>query len=259
MISKLNRVLRILRELKDLPKLRLRIDPGHSEGRNMYLSFTQRHPRFFVFRHKTMGVALIRLGDFNQFEDYLKTVNGKNSAAYYARRCSKLGYETRQFDPNQYQERILEINQSMDVRQGRPMPDNYRCHIDYPLNAYNRYWGVFKDGELVSYVWMVITGEVRILKRLLAHAGHMPQGVMYKMLVDLVKDEFGCLKQNPSVPVNIMYDTFFGASEGIRLFKRRLGFKPYKIKWIKHHISMLLCNMVVLFEDTELCLETLGI
>jgi hypothetical protein len=29
----------------------------------------------------------------------------------------------------------------------------------------------------------------------------------------------------------VMYDTIFGASDGLRLFKKRLGFKPYLVKW----------------------------
>ena len=29
----------------------------------------------------------------------------------------------------------------------------------------------------------------------------------------------------------LMYDTFFGASEGLKKFKEKLGFQPYKVKW----------------------------
>jgi len=34
------------------------------------------------------------------------------------------------------------------------------------------------------------------------------------------------------VPLWGMYDTFFGASSGLRYFKERLGFRPYKVRWI---------------------------
>jgi hypothetical protein len=30
----------------------------------------------------------------------------------------------------------------------------------------------------------------------------------------------------------IMYDTFFGATRGMRMFKQKLGFKPYRVKWL---------------------------
>jgi hypothetical protein len=30
----------------------------------------------------------------------------------------------------------------------------------------------------------------------------------------------------------IMYDTFFGASDGLKRFKKKLGFKPYKVRWV---------------------------
>ena len=28
-----------------------------------------------------------------------------------------------------------------------------------------------------------------------------------------------------------MYDTFFGSDEGLRFFKERLGFRPYRVTW----------------------------
>ena len=30
----------------------------------------------------------------------------------------------------------------------------------------------------------------------------------------------------------LMYDMMFGASDGLALFKRRLGFEPYRVRWI---------------------------
>ena len=31
----------------------------------------------------------------------------------------------------------------------------------------------------------------------------------------------------------LMYDTFFGATDGLKLFKKRIGFEPYKVSWKK--------------------------
>lgn len=44
------------------------------------------------------------------------------------------------------------------------------------------------------------------------------------MLVDLKN------KQDTS-PKWLMYDTFYGAKPGLTEFKKRLGFKPYRVKW----------------------------
>ena len=37
--------------------------------------------------------------------------------------------------------------------------------------------------------------------------------------------------KNNDYQVYFMYDTFFGGTDGIKLYKKRHQFKPYKVKW----------------------------
>ncbi|MCC6289116.1 MAG: hypothetical protein IT249_14645 [Chitinophagaceae bacterium] len=239
LISKLNKVFKTdtykkllvtINEIRALPKLRINLSSGFAEGIKMYKYFTGRHPRYLIFKNKTIGLAIIDCSNYLDFSDYLQSVSGKNSAAYYARRCAKMGYTTKKIDPNLLQEQILDINLSAETRQGKKMADNYRVKLDYPINEFHYYWGVFKEEQLVSYCWIKKNGELRLMNRLLAHADHMNNGVMYKMLIDAIEYEF-TQRKSKEEKLYIMYDTFFGAGEGLKLFKRRLGFKAFKVKW----------------------------
>ena len=53
---------------------------------------------------------------------------------------------------------------------------------------------------------------------------------MYLMMIELNKIMFEEYKLKGYK--YIMYDTFFGASEGLKKFKEKLGYKPYKVRWI---------------------------
>jgi hypothetical protein len=239
LISMINRVFKIntykkllltIRDIRSLPKLQIKLSSKFAEGIEMYKSFTSRHPKYLIFKFKTIGVTIIDCFNYIDFTDYLQSVSGKNSTAYYARRCAKMGYITQKIDPNLLQEQILKINLSAETRQGKKMKDTYRIKLDYPINEFHYYWGVFKEEELVSYCWIIKNGELRLISRLLAHVDHMNNGVMYKMLTDAIEYEFS-QRRSKADKLYIMYDTFFGASEGLKLFKRRLGFKAYKVKW----------------------------
>ena len=38
-------------------------------------------------------------------------------------------------------------------------------------------------------------------------------------------------RQTDGRPTWLMYDTYFGASEGLRQFKRWIGLEPYRVSW----------------------------
>lgn len=220
------------REIHSFPKLSITLTSEDEECEKMYHYFMQRHPRFLLIRNKTIGVGAIALKDYRAFSAFLQSVSGKNSAAYYARRCAKMGYATRIINPDEHHDEIMAVNLSAEYRQGSRMIETYHKRIEYPMDAYNLYWGIFKDGVLYGYCCVKINGELRLFNRLLGHAAHLQDGIMYKMLLDIIGFEFGQFEKDPEKPVYIAYDTFLGASEGLKLFKRRMGFRPYKVKWL---------------------------
>lgn len=172
---------------------------------------------------------MLNLSEFRINEDYLVTVSGKNSTAYYSRKCLKDGYIFRIIDPNKFQTEILTINSSQTERQGIKMAASYLQHLNYPDNHHHFYGGLFLNNELVAYIWFVEQGEMVLVNRILGHAAHLKKGIMYLLFSSSI--EF-ILKQK--IKINwVMYDMFFGASEGLKLFKTRLGFKPYFVRWKK--------------------------
>lgn len=223
----MKKTLSVVSEILSLPKVSINLNVNDSDAEKLFHSFNSRHPRFPVIRRKTIGVMLLNLNNYTKIEDYLKTVSGKNSTAYYSRRCAKEGYEFKSFNPNDYQDKILEINMSQPERQGIKMSKPYSERIEYQINEKNIYGGIFLHRELVAYIWFRVQGELIIVNRILGHAEHLKKGVMYLLFSSAVN----YILQKKITVKWMMYDTFFGAKEGLKLFKTRLGFKPYIVRW----------------------------
>lgn len=197
------------------------------EGNRIFKNFNRIHPRYLIFKQKTIGVAMIKLNDFANAEAFIKSINGKNSAAYFSRKASRDGYTFQSINPNELETSLLEVNSSAVKRQGRTMDDSYKSSINYPMNARNLYYGIFKDEMLVAYLWIVKTGELAIINRILGHASHLNNGIMYYMVTSYIELE---LKEKGNTHF-VMYDTFLGAGDGLKMFKSRCGFQPYRIIW----------------------------
>lgn len=227
MKKRISQLADIVKTIRSLPKAEIVLGSDRN-GQRLYKAFTARHPHYFIIERKEMGVALITLSDFENAEAYTQSVNGKNSAAYYARKARRSGYTFRTFDPVALKAAIYAVNTSAEERQGRSMDASYLDkEFAYPTDEGNVYYGVFKENELVAYLWIVHTGELTVLNRLLGHAAHLNEGVMYLLVTAYVEE----VLQNRG-PLNyVMYDTFFGATDGLKLFKTRCGFKAHRVKW----------------------------
>ena len=225
MREKFRNITRLVREVRNFPikTVTLGSDP---DGKNLYASFNSRHPKLFLVKKKTIGVALIDKLNFPSAEAYLKSVNGKNSAAYFSRKAVGAGCHFEEIDPTIHAEGIHEIHLSQGSRQGREMDDSYKTKItDYPVNDHNAYYGVFKDDKLVAYLWIVKSGELMLMNRIMGHSNFLDHGIMYLLVTSFVQLSYG-LKQTV-----IMYDTLLGGTDGLKMFKKRCGFKPYRVKW----------------------------
>ena len=227
MENKIRKAIRIIKEVKDLPAVKIYLDQSET-GKKLFGAFTARHPKLKIVGNKTLGVELVRLGDFINEEAYTSSVNGKNSAAYFSRKAARANYVFREIDPNKFIDEIFAINNSASERQGREMDESYKVKMNsYPVDKYNQYFGVFKEENLVAYLWVVKSGELVVLNRLLAHADHLNAGVMYLLVTSYISHAIISEKELKYV----MYDTFFGASEGLKMFKKRCGFIPHRVKW----------------------------
>lgn len=221
----------LLHELRRMPRVRLQFQAhlNPSEVRATYLRFTGRHPRFPLVRHKSIGVALVNLRQFDSPERYLAEIGGKNRGASLAQRARKRGYVVAPIDRNAYVDQIHAINTSLTERQGRPMTAAYTSrsqHFDQLPNY--RYYGVLAPcGKLVAYANIGLYGDFAALSQLMGYRNN--DGAMHLLIVDLV---ISLITEGQTR--FLMYDTFFGASAGLQSFKRMLGFQPHYVSYEFH-------------------------
>lgn len=151
-------------------------------------------------------------------------------------KAQKLGYYFDGFDigNKKIQDEILKINTSGGlIRQGREISSAY-IDMDKVINEAKdkKLCGVFnKDGELKAYLYLIEAGDFVVISRILGDADSNKDGVMYFMILSLIKEWLNnkdFFKYNPNY---LFYDTWFGAKDGLKEFKKRLGFVPYKIKY----------------------------
>ena len=209
-----------------LVKLIFRHNPEAPEIRDMYTHFTKPHPRYKVIKNKSVGMALVVLGDFRGRDDYLATVSRKDQGAYHGKRALRRGFAFKEIDRNAYIDDIHAINTSMTERQGRPMDPGYLAKpLHYEKKPHFRYFGIVNlEGILVAYCNIATYGNFAATDRLLGYKNN--DGTMYLLLVEII-----CKLIDDSEVQYFMYDTFLGAQDGLRNFKRRLGFQPYRIRY----------------------------
>jgi hypothetical protein len=170
MLSTLQAVPRLCRlalEVARLPRARLafhlRISPPDILAAYNY--YTKPHPRFWLVRNKSLGIALLNLADYPTPGAYLDSVKKKDYAAYHGKRASARGYATREIDRNAFIEEIHQINTSESTRQGEPMADHYIIKKTEYQNYPNlRCFGAFDSGgTLVSEeVYLQLHGRIAI-------------------------------------------------------------------------------------------------
>jgi hypothetical protein len=222
------RPLAICAELTRMPVARLRFDSALDPDfiRATHANFTRPHPRFKVFGNKTMGAALIDLAGLAGPGDYLRTVRQRGHAGPQSRKAAARGYRLQAIERNRHIDEIHAINTSLAVRQGRPMDRAYLERVDhYPTRGHYRYYGVFDaQGRLCAYCNLGYFGNFALLDQLLGFHNH--DGVMYLLLKEIV---CGLIAERRVDYV--MYDMLLGARPGLREFKRRAGFTPYRVHY----------------------------
>jgi hypothetical protein len=228
MTSKLSQLFNLALDISKLPVARLefRLDLNPDAVRRMHDHFTKPHPRYKIFQNKSLGAALVDLKRFADTEAYMQNVKGRNSAGYHARKARSRGYTIIEIDKNDFVEDIHEINTSLDQRQGRPMDEAYRQkQMRFAPERNYKYFGVLNAaGRLTAYSDVGFFGNFVAFDRLLGLRNN--DGAMHLMVTEII-----CRTIESHAYSYLMYDTFFGASPGLRTFKTMLGFEPYRAKY----------------------------
>jgi hypothetical protein len=224
-ISRLSRDLTVLARAP-LAHLHFNTAPDPAGILATYRNFTRPHPHYRIIRNKSMGVALIDLRRFSTFAEYLASVRGKGNAGPQSQKARSRGYFLRQLDQNHFVDEIYRINTSSETRQGRPMDPAYREKaLRYEAKPYVMYFGIFNiSGQLVAYCNVGIYGNFAATEKIMGYKNN--DGVMYLLLTEIV----GKLLTSSQLSY-FMYDTVFGALDGLRDFKRRVGFQPYRVRY----------------------------
>lgn len=228
MPKSLSRLVDLLTSIARLPVARLEfcleLNPEHV--REVHRIYTKRHPRYKVIANKSLGAALVHLRRYRSGGDYMDTITGRNSAAQHAKKAQGKGYRLLEIDRNNFIDAIHEINTSAEIRQGQPMDRHYlekRTH--YVAEKNFKYYGVFNAaGKLVAYSELGFYGNFASFNRLIGIRNN--DGVMHMMVTEII-----CQLIDDASFTYLMYDTYFGASPGLKAFKTMLGFQPYRAKY----------------------------
>lgn len=217
-------------EILSLPEITIRVS-GEMSVRQIFQTFTKPHPRYKIIQNKRWGVALLGLP--GAFQQYL-TGKDKQAVRTNRRRADAAGFHFAPCEGRDYLDDILAINTSSEVRQGSPMAAGYKvpAYLQEWIESKPVIWGVLnREGRLRAYAQTLKCGEVFIFSRLLGHKEDLDHGIMYLLVSEVIREMIET-KTEGGKPLWGMYDTFFGAAPGLRYFKERLGFKPYKVKWV---------------------------
>lgn len=220
---------RLLLQLARLPVARLRFDQRlNPEGiRRTHALFTRPHARYKVFGNKTMGIALVDLRAFEgQAAAYLASVRRSGHAGPQSKKAAARGYSVRRFDRNEHADAIHAIHTSCEERQGRPMDRHYLVkRDDFDTPSHFECHGVFDaEGRLAGYCTMGRYGNFVATDQLIGYKNQ--DGIMYLLLSTII-----CGLIEEGAVDYFMYDTFLGARPGLRDFKRRVGFRPYRARY----------------------------
>lgn len=216
-------------ELSRLPSVKIEMS-GDERCHDLYRAFTRRHERLRLIQNKRWGVALIPVPA--QFDDYYRGPERAHLRKQVGR-ADRAGFTFARLDAPSRLEEILAINRSATERQGRPMHPAY--FDDDTVGRYlERTADVFgvqdAAGVLRAYFCLRMCGPVACGERILGHADFLSKGVMYLLVAEVVRELSG-RRQATGRPEWLYYDTFPGASPGMRQFKRWVGCEPFRVSW----------------------------
>lgn len=228
MLNKLSQVFEQLAAIARLPVVQLQfcLDLNPSDVTKTHQYFTKPHPKYKIFPNKSVGAALIDLKQFRNADEYLQSLKGPNSAVRHARKAKSKGYVVAEIDRNDYVDDIFEINTSVKIRQGLPMDADYlEKKTHYPRDANFKYYGVLNSsGKLMAYGDLGFYGNFAAFNRVIGVRNN--DGMMHLLVTEIV------LRMIESGDCQyLMYDTYFGASPGLKSFKEMLGFHPYRARY----------------------------
>jgi hypothetical protein len=201
---------------------------GDEAIRDVYRHWTARHPRLPVMRLKQIGASLLSLSQ----QGYLEGPAFKE-ARRKARRAAKAGYIVQDCRAEDHQAEIVGIHRSAPERQGRAIWQDYASEEDVGdfLRQEMRCRGLFDpSGRLRGYALIQDAGGILLVRRMMGHADDLRQGIMYLLMTETVRDLIANRARTGGADW-LQFGMYWGDSEGMKQFKRELGFQPFNVRW----------------------------
>ncbi len=216
------------RELLKLPAVQIDME-GDAQAKDLYRAFTRRHARWRVIQNRAWGVALQEIPASREAYEGVLSRHWRRQIKL----ARKAGIICRPIAPLEHVAEVLAINHSLPARQGQAI------HPDYLNEARVRKFfatgtdamGAFDTaGVLRGYLTTRACGEVVVLERVLGHADVLSTGMMYLLFSEVVAQLTE--RRVAGSPARwFMYDSFPGATPGMRAFKTVVGFRPHRVRW----------------------------
>lgn len=201
---------------------------GDAAAWSMFQDVTARHPKLRI-SIGSYGPSLVRLTGWNG--GYLQ--GGAFADAWRkARRAENAGYTVRSIRADEYRHEILEIHRSTPRRQGEPMkPESQTEGGIVSMLGDRRGNGVFDaGGRLRGYMLWIDAGEVIVLRGLMGHADFLRDGIMYLLFSETIRAAIEAGERGSGARW-LQYTWHHRQGDGMRRFKRELGFRPYRVAW----------------------------
>jgi hypothetical protein len=203
---------------------------GSEYARERFRYFSSPHPQFPLIPRKSLGAAMINLQ--GSYADYQRS-KFRALAKRKLKSAKQRKYSYAKVDAVSAIDQIMDINESRPERGGRPMSPLYFNRSKFGLilrEIGNAHVVRCPDGKIVAYALVPNIGELWTLDYVLGHGDHLKSGIMYLLMAHVIEEKFE-LAETAGNPKWIMYDTWLGASAGLRQFKAVLGFAPYWVRW----------------------------
>ena len=203
-------------------------------GREIYQFLSSNHLTWPFIPKKCLGVALLKLPT-----DHAGYLAGKSRQALRTNitRTKKAGFTCRMFDPVERFAQILAIYRSTPERQGHAVDFQAGPFAQMMADRPERFYGIFdKDDVLKGFACPTITGEMGWTRVFIGHNDDLRTGIMYALMSYLIQ-ELIAERDRRGQPLWLMYDFWYGKSEGMRYFIQLCGFTPYNVHWRQAHIA----------------------
>lgn len=199
-------------------------------AQNLFEKFTAPHPRLEGYGTYEPGASILVVRSYEEWWDNVGQYTRRK-----VRRAGKRGYVFAEIERDDHLDDIYAINTSMEERQGRPMTESYQKRPGpfgaLPASTCPRHriraFGVLHEGRLVAYTWIHQVGEMCLFSTILGHGDHLNEGIMFLLVAESLRvltDEAGTRYA--------MYNMHYSGTEGLRFFKERMGFRPFRVRWV---------------------------